>query len=98
MQQRRRADREAEDEQELSLCPPPASDAGVGNAKGLSYPAFAKLLGIGIKKQDDDPEDEMRHCRMKGFSFKSKRRAGPGSLGGALCGNNSRIEKQKKIY
>ena len=30
----------------------------MGNAKGLTYPAFAKLLGIGIKKQDDDPEDE----------------------------------------
>tara|TARA_B110001452_G_scaffold199579_1_gene169528 strand:- start:54 stop:620 length:567 start_codon:yes stop_codon:yes gene_type:complete len=38
------------------------TEAGCRLDKGIPYESFSKLMGIGIKQKEEDPEDEMQHA------------------------------------
>ena len=38
------------------------TEAGCRLDKGIPYESFSKLMGIGVKQKEEDPEDEMRHA------------------------------------
>lgn len=38
------------------------TEAGCRLDKGLSYESFSKLMGIGIKQKEEDPEEELQHA------------------------------------